>query len=634
MKYSIIGTAGHVDHGKTALIKALTGIETSRLREEKERGITIELGFAGLDLPDGGKAGIIDVPGHEKFIKNMLAGAGGMDLVLLVIAADEGIMPQTTEHLDILSLLNIRSGIIVLTKTDMVDDEWIEMVEEDIRSEVRGTFLENAPVMRVSSKTGEGIEELRQTIFEKLAHTDRKNKNLPMRIPVDRVFSMEGFGTVITGTLIEGTLCEGDEVMIYPAGISAKARNIQVHSAPVKKAFAGQRSAVNLSGIKKQDVKRGDCLAAPGSLKQSLMIDVKLKALAHCERELLNGSRLHFYHGTGDCLCKLVLLNRDSVKKGEEAFAQLRFTEPIAVKNGDHFVVRFYSPVETVGGGVILDSLPQRHKRYDEAVLKNLTVKESGTAEDRILQRFIDAGVSFTPNSEIFSGLGIDRQEFESAVRKFSGSGELTEITPQIFIHKKVFDETEARFLKILDEYHKRNPLRAGMKKEELRSRLLPRCDAALANSLLEIFYRNGKVKENGQYVRKSDFSVQYSPSQKKLFDILNERFLKENFETSSVDEIKLQYAGEKELKIVLEAMGDSGCIVFLTPQIVMHHEAYEHAKTMLVDFCRENGEISLPQFRDLIGSSRKYALALLEYFDRRGLTRKSGDARILIGQK
>ena len=634
MKYSIIGTAGHVDHGKTALIKALTGVETSRLQEEKKRGITIELGFAGLDLPDGGKAGIIDVPGHEKFVKNMLAGVGGMDLVLMVIAADEGVMPQTTEHLDILSLLNVKEGIIVLTKIDMAEEEWIEMVEEDIREQVKGTFLENAPIMRVSSKTGEGIEKLRQLIFEKLAQTDAKNNNAPMRIPIDRVFSMEGFGTVITGTLIEGSLNEGDDVMVYPAGVPAKVRNIQVHSEPVKKAFAGQRTAVNLSGIKKQDIKRGDCLAAPDSLQQTLMLDVKIKALAHCERELVNASRLHFYHGTGDCLCKLVLLDRDSLTKGEEAFAQLRFTEPVTVKNGDHFVVRFYSPIETVGGGVILNCLPQRHKRYDENVLESLKIKESGTADEKIMQRFIDAGVRFTPVSDIFTQLGIDKKEFDDAVEKSLADGELISITPQIMIHKKVLEETEENLLKILDKYHRENPLRAGMKKEEVRNRLLPRSDSLLANKLLEIIIRNGKIAESGQCIRKADFTVQYSPSQKKLSDALNERFLKENFETSSLDEIKAQYAKEKDLKAVLEAMTDSGDIVFLTPQIIMHAEAYKKAKTILMDFCAENGEISLSQFRDLIGTSRKYALALLEYFDRRGITRKSGDARVLTAQK
>ena len=634
MKYSIIGTAGHVDHGKTALIKALTGVETSRLQEEKKRGITIELGFAGLDLPGGGKAGIIDVPGHEKFVKNMLAGVGGMDLVLMVIAADEGVMPQTTEHLDILSLLNVKEGIIVLTKIDMVEEEWIEMVEEDIREQVQGTFLENAPIMRVSSKTGEGIEKLRQLIFEKLAQADAKNNNAPMRIPIDRVFSMEGFGTVITGTLIEGTLNEGDDVMVYPAGVPAKVRNIQVHSEPVKKAFAGQRTAVNLSGIKKQDIKRGDCLAAPGSLQQTLMLDVKFKALAHCERELVNASRLHFYHGTGDCLCKLVLLDRDSLTKGEEGYAQLRFTEPVTVKNGDHFVARFYSPIETVGGGIILNCQPQRHKRYDKNVLESLKIKETGTADEKILQRFIDEGVRFTPVSEIFAQLGIDKKEFDEAVGKFLASGELISITPQIFIHKEVLAETEENLLKILDKYHKENPLRAGMKKEEVRNRLLPRSDSLLANKLLEIICGGGKITENGQYIRKADFSVQYSPSQKKLFDALNERFLKENFETSSLDEIKAQYAKEKDLKAVIEAMTENGNIVFLTPQIIMHEEAYEKAKKILTDFCTENGEISLPQFRDLIGTSRKYALALLEYFDRRGLTRKSGDARVLTAQK
>ncbi len=311
MKNCIIGTAGHVDHGKTMLIKALTGMDTDRLKEEKKRGITIELGFAYLNLPDGGKAGIIDVPGHEKFVKNMLAGVGGMDLVLLVVASDEGVMPQTREHLDILSLLGIEQGILVLTKTDMVEPEWLEMVKEDVRSEVQGTFLEDAPMACVSSYTGEGIEDLRSLIFKKLEQAQEKDVHSPMRLPVDRVFSVDGFGTVVTGTLIEGTVREGDELTIYPSKLPAKVRNIQVHSQTAAQACAGQRVAVNLAGVKKEEIARGDYLAAPGSLQDSLMLDIKLKILPRCGREILNNSRLHFYHGAGSSLCKLVLLDRE-----------------------------------------------------------------------------------------------------------------------------------------------------------------------------------------------------------------------------------------------------------------------------------------------------------------------------------
>ena len=317
----IIATAGHVDHGKTALIKALTGIETDRIKEEKKRGITIELGFAYLDLPDGEKAGIIDVPGHEKFVKNMLAGAGGIDLALLVVAADEGFMPQTREHLGILSLLNISEGIIVVTKKDMVDEDWLEIVCDEVRQEVQGTFLENAQIIPVSSYTGEGIEQLRQAIFTMIDQkTQIKNLDVPFRIPVDRIFSVEGFGTVITGTLIEGTMKVGDPVTVYPSRIESRIRNLQVHSQDVQEAYAGQRVAVNLAGLKKTDLNKGDVIAVPDSMHTTMMIDIHLTVLKDCDREIRNATRLHLYHGARDILCKIVLLDRDSVGAGESCY--------------------------------------------------------------------------------------------------------------------------------------------------------------------------------------------------------------------------------------------------------------------------------------------------------------------------
>ena len=325
---------------------------------EKKRGITIELGFAYLDLPEGGRAGVIDVPGHEKFVRNMLAGAGGIDLALLIVAADEGVMPQTVEHLGILSLLEIKHGIIVMTKIDTVDEDWRQLVAEDIRSQVQGTFLGQAPLMEVSSYTGQGVEELRQEIFRQLAQLEGKKGDIPFRIPVDRVFSMEGFGTVITGTMIEGKLREGDEVTLYPGEKPGKVRNIQVHSQSVDTAYAGQRVAVNFSNLKKSDIQRGDVVAPPGTMHPTMMADVRLNILKEAKRAVKNTSRLHFYHGSREILCKAVLLEGDALEPGQSGYAQLRLEETAALKAGDHFVVRFYSPLETVGGGVILDPSP------------------------------------------------------------------------------------------------------------------------------------------------------------------------------------------------------------------------------------------------------------------------------------
>ncbi len=632
MKNSIIGTAGHVDHGKTMLIKALTGMDADRLREEKKRGITIELGFAWLELPDGGRAGIVDVPGHEKFVKNMLAGVGSMDIVLLVVAADEGFMPQTREHLDILSVLGIKRGIIVLTKTDLVDEEWLEAVQDEVRSEVKGSFLQDAPMLGVSSYTGEGIEELRQKIFAQLREAEGKNEAAPVRIPVDRVFSMDGFGTVITGTLSEGILCEGEEMMLYPAGIAAKVRGIQVHTQPVRRAYAGQRVAVNLAGVKKEKVQRGDWLAQPGSLSGSLMLDVRIQTLAHTKRTLANGSRLHFHHGAGCQLAKLVLLDRDVLQPGEQAFAQLRFTQPVTVKPDDRFVVRFYSPIETVGGGVVLDAHPARHKRHDASVLEGLAVKAEGSAESRVMQKFREMGMQLPSVQQVCEAVGCPKAEFDEIVQRACASGELIELSAKCKMHRDVFAALCRKAQELLTEYHEKNPLQAGIRREELRSRLLAGCSPALCDSVLAQMIECGTLEPAGTRLCKSGFAVQYTPAQKALADAIEAQFLKSGFEPPALDELEKQYAKNRDAKAVLTALLDTGVLIPLTPQLAMHRTICETGLGRLREHCAHSGSITLAQFRDAIGTSRKYALALLEYFDRQGVTRKEGDARVLRG--
>ena len=338
MKHIVIGTAGHVDHGKTALVRALTGVDTDRLAEEKRRGLTIELGFARLDFPDGSCAGVVDVPGHEKFIKTMLAGAGGIDLAMLVVAADEGFMPQTVEHLDILQLLGVKGGLIVLTKADLVDEDWLNMLEEDVKSRVKGTFLEDKPILRTSVRTGEGIEALREALHDLTLHAEEKSARTPFRLPIDRVFSVDGFGTIVTGTLIDGHIAVGDEAQLMPLGNQCRVRNLQVHGSDVKTAYAGQRVAMNLAGVKKTDITRGDTIAKPGSMRVSLMLDVRLQNLKNSRRTIVNGSQVHLYHGSAVRLAKVVLLERDALQPGESAYAQLRMTEEIATRQGDRFV--------------------------------------------------------------------------------------------------------------------------------------------------------------------------------------------------------------------------------------------------------------------------------------------------------
>lgn len=625
MKNIIIGTAGHVDHGKTALIKALTGIETDRIKEEKKRGITIELGFAYLDLPDGEKAGIIDVPGHEKFVKNMLAGAGGIDLALLVVAADEGFMPQTREHLGILSLLNISEGIIVVTKKDMVDEDWLEIVCDEVRQEVQGTFLENAQIIPVSSYTGEGIEQLRQAIFTMIDQkTQIKNLDVPFRIPVDRIFSVEGFGTVITGTLIEGTMKVGDPVTVYPSRIESRIRNLQVHSQDVQEAYAGQRVAVNLAGLKKTDLNKGDVIAVPDSMHTTMMIDIHLTVLKDCDREIRNATRLHLYHGARDILCKIVLLDRDSVGAGESCYAQLRLEEEIAVKTGDRFVLRFYSPVETIGGGVILDSNPFKHKRNDAAVLESLKLKEGGSDREKISAALRDYSARFETLDFLQIQTGIPKEQFDQQINKLIKDKVAFRVSDNVVIHTDYLNRLKDSAVKLLESYHKENPLREGMKKDEFRNKLITYEDISVVDKITDSLVNRKVLKYVNNCVALADFEVQQDNNQQEI----ENAFLQGGFSPESPDQIAARFPKVKNFKQVLESLVNTGKLVRVEEKILLHADYYNKALTLAKEHVDQNGQITLAEMRDLMGASRKFAVAVLEYWDKRGITKKVGDAR------
>ena len=625
MKNIIIGTAGHVDHGKTALIKALTGIETDRIKEEKKRGITIELGFAYLDLPDGEKAGIIDVPGHEKFVKNMLAGAGGIDLALLVVAADEGFMPQTREHLGILSLLNISEGIIVVTKKDMVDEDWLEIVCDEVRQEVQGTFLENAQIIPVSSYTGEGIEQLRQAIFTMIDQkTQIKNLDVPFRIPVDRIFSVEGFGTVITGTLIEGTMKVGDPVTVYPSRIESRIRNLQVHSQDVQEAYAGQRVAVNLAGLKKTDLNKGDVIAVPDSMHTTMMIDIHLTVLKDCDREIRNATRLHLYHGARDILCKIVLLDRDSVGAGESCYAQLRLEEEIAVKTGDRFVLRFYSPVETIGGGVILDSNPFKHKRNDATVLESLKLKEGGSDREKISAALRDYSARFETLDFLQIQTGIPKEQFDQQINKLIKDKVAFRVSDNVVIHTDYLNRLKDSAVKLLESYHKENPLREGMKKDEFRNKLIKYEDISVVDKITDSLVNRKVLKYVNNCVALADFEVQQDNNQQEIEDA----FLQGGFSPESPDQIAARFPKVKNFKQVLESLVNTGKLVRVEEKILLHADYYNKALTLAKEHVDQNGQITLAEMRDLMGASRKFAVAVLEYWDKRGITKKVGDAR------
>ena len=630
MKHVIIGTAGHVDHGKTLLVKALTGIDTDRLVEEKKRGITIDLGFAHLDFNDGTQAGLVDVPGHEKFIKNMLAGAGGIDLAMLVVAADEGFMPQTVEHLGILSLLGIQEGLVVITKADMVDPEWVEMIAEDVRERVKGTFLEGKPVMPVSAYTGQGIPELRQHLRGLVKSAAEKNLRTPFRLPIDRVFSVDGFGTVVTGTLIEGSVRKDEIAELVPSGLRAKVRSIQVHGKDADTACAGQRVAINLAGLKKTDVQRGDTVARPDTVKISRMLDVRLQNLKNSQRTILTQSQVHFYHGSSVMLAKVVLLDRESLLPGDSCYAQLRLTEPLASKRGDRFVIRFYSPLETVGGGVILDEAPLRHKAGDKAVLEALAIRESGSGNQKLLQTVAGFGYGLPTAQKLCGELNLEEEDLRAQLEELVALGKVLELLPARYLAASVLDQAWEGCRKLLEAYHAANPLHAGMKLAELRQKLLPGTELAVADGVLAELAAEGRIKRVADRYAMAEFTVHFTKRQNAIRDKLLQTYRKADLEVPGVDEIYPMFLPkEKEdCKQVLESLISSGQLVMLTPQLYYHQQTFDRVLEQTRAFFAEKEELTLAEFRDMLGTSRKYALAVLEYYDRNKMTKKDGDIR------
>lgn len=633
MKHVIIGTAGHVDHGKTLLIKALTGIDTDRLAEEKKRGITIELGFAHLDWPDGTQAGIVDVPGHEKFIKNMLSGAGGIDLAMLVIAADDGIMPQTIEHLDILTLLGIKDGLVVITKSDTVDPEWLEMMQEEIAERVKGSFLEGKPILTVSAYTGQGIPKLKELLHELVQNAEEKNLRAPFRMPVDRVFSVDGFGTVVTGTLIEGTLREGEAAWLMPSGKETYIRNIQVHNKNVDAAYAGQRVAVNLANLKKSEVQRGEALVRPDSVRISRMLDVRLHNLEDSSRIIQNNSQVHFYHGSAVVLAKVVLFGQDECKPGESCYAQLRFTESVACKKGDRFVIRFYSPVETIGGGVVLDDQPRRHKRSDTKIPEILGIKENGSGNDQVLQVLTEFERMLPGVREMAAKLRWEESDMEEALQDMCSCGQAVEALPGRYISAAVIEGIWSECKGLLEVYHKKNPLHAGMKASELRQKLFRAAELSLADALLNVLWREGKIRRIGERCALVDFQVVLTKRQRNMREKLLALYEEAGIDTPLTEDVIAGFPSNErpDVKQVLESLSTSGELVMLTPQITWHRDTYDRVYGLAKAHFAVHDTLTLAEFRDMLNSSRKYALAALEYYDKNRYTKKEGESRRLL---
>lgn len=629
MKNIIIGTAGHIDHGKTTLIKALTGRNTDRWEEEQRRGITIDLGFTYFDLPGGDRAGIIDVPGHEKFINNMVAGVVGMDLVLLVIAADEGIMPQTREHVDILHLLGIEKSIIVLNKCDLVDEEWLELVEEEVREELAGTFLEHAPVAKVSAATGQGLEELIQ-IIEKMTEDDLTPKDIHTipRLPVDRVFTLSGFGTIITGTLVSGTIHKEDTLEMYPVGKECKIRSIQVHGTDRDVCYAGQRVAINLSNVKKKEIARGCVLAPKNSMKNTDLLDVKLNVLDSSMRVLTNHSRLHFFTGTSEILCRAVLLDKEEIGPGESGYVQLRLEEEIAVRRGDKFVVRFYSPMETIGGGVILEPNPGVKKRFHQDVIDELKRKESGSVADVIELHIREHGKTLITLAELAKMTALSEQEIQEAAEELKSQGQIEEFQLKKdtwFWHADSRRAATEEILAALTAYETKYPYRYGMKKAEVQGIYFQKIRPNLFDRIIEFLEEEGCVKREGEFLCTPDYQVRKDGVFDQVSSVLLDTFKKARFDFVRYSEISLPKVERETGDDILNILLVEGSVVKVTEDMYTLKEYMEEARQAISAHLADDPVITIAQVRDMFQTSRKSAKPILEYMDSIKVTKKTG---------
>ncbi|WP_170074923.1 selenocysteine-specific translation elongation factor [Paraclostridium dentum] len=627
MKNVIIGTAGHIDHGKTTLIKALTGRETDTLAEEKKRGISINLGFTYFDLPSNKRAGIVDVPGHEKFIKNMLAGASGLDMVLLVVAADEGVMPQTVEHMDILTFLNIKKGMIVLTKSDTVEEDFRELVKEDIREKVKGTFLEDAEIIEVDSISKKGLDNLINKIDKMTDEIEDKNLDTPARLNIDRVFSIKGFGTVVTGTLIEGKISIDDDLVIYPKELKTKIRSIQVHGEGVETAYAGQRTAINISNVKVEEINRGDVLASPHSLEEAMMLDVRLSVVKHTDAGLKHWDRLRLYHGTREILCRAVPLEVEEIMPGESGLVQLRLEESIVAKKGDKFVVRRYSPMETIGGGIVIDTNPRKHKRFDTNIIEALKIKEKGELSD-ILEAYLKNNSRNYPNiKEIMSYSGESEDNINKSLEKLIGQDKVICIN-NMYMHINQYNTLKEKAESELQAYHKKFRLREGMLKEEVRSKVESKFKTRDFDVLLDLFINDDLIKVNGNFVSIKKFNVVFNEKQTKIKNeiekILNNAGLNNIYAIEDITNNK------KEYEEVLESL-IGNTVVRIEDSYLMSSKVYNDAKEKLIKYLEENKEITLGDYRDLVNSSRKNCMIILEDFDRNKITKRVENKRVLF---
>jgi selenocysteine-specific elongation factor len=635
MKHIIIGTAGHIDHGKTTLIKVLTGRETDTLKEEKDRGISINLGFTYFDLPSGRRAGMIDVPGHEKFVKNMLAGISSIDVVLLVIAADEGVMPQTREHFEILQLLNVKKGIIVLTKADLVDSEWIEMIKGDMKDEFKGTFLENAPIHAVSSKTKMGFEELVRDIDKMTEEVDAKDTEGHFRLPVDRAFSVSGFGSVVTGTIISGRIKVGDTVEVYPSKVVTKVRGIHIHDKPEEFGEAGQRCAINLANIKLSEIGRGDVISKVNIMEPSFSIDCKLYYLKSAGKPLVNRQRVRLYHGTDEILCRVVILDREEIAPGESAYVQLRLEKPINAQRNDRYVLRSYSPMHTIAGGTVIEPAAEKAKRFNEKYIEELKVKESGKTENILENTVSKLSGDYPDTTVILKALGKNEEGIEDKLQALVEDNiiiKLTALDKTIYIHKNFIKQKIEEIEQILIKYHKENPLKAGMPKEEMRNKIFGKSiKQKIYDEILMLMEDRNAIKVYEKFVSLYDFRIQYTKEQEKIKDGIISAFDKGKYNTPKYSDLAVNEKDKKNFKMVFDSLMDNEELIKVAEDCIFTKEHYENSKELVYNYIKENGSIAASTAREVFDTSRKFAVALLEHFDGIKFTKRVENDRVLF---
>jgi len=633
MKNVVMGTAGHVDHGKTSLIKALTGIDTDRLKEEKERGITIELGFAFLPLSNGRTLGIVDVPGHEKFIKNMVAGAAGIDFVMLVIAADEGIMPQTREHVDICALLGISKGVVALTKTDMVDADWLSLVTDDIRIFLEKTFLKGAPIIPISSLTGAGLPDLMSALESMTGQIEAEADAGLFRLPIDRVFTMRGFGTVVTGTLISGQIGVGEEVEIQPVSLKAKVRGLQVHNRTVNIAEAGQRTAINLQGIDKAMIDRGNVLVVPGTFEPTRRIDTAFEYLAAGEKKLKNRTLVRFHASTSEIIARVIFMEREFIEPGEHAYAQLFLESPAVVMAGDRFVIRSYSPVTTIGGGMVIDPLPRKHKRLAPGSAEELAVLHSGDRAEKILTIIRRSGLEGIDLPHLVIRTGIHRSQLTKILDGMVSRRQVVQVEhePLRVVSASIYETLQSALIRELETYHKKDALKGGLAKEELRSTMGSYITTKLFNMALKDLEKIGKIVIDKENIRMSTHRVDLKGDMEDLRSGMVSLYKDGGLAPPTIKEVSEQFSAQKsQAAKILNVMLREGVLVKISEDIYYHREIIDNLREEYKRMLIKEGKATPASFKELTGLSRKYIIPLMEYFDMTKLTIRAGEHRIL----